>query len=389
MTSPQPNWGRLGASIYLPTGLSMVGVGAVSPLIALSARSLGASVAESAFIVGLLAIGGLVGALPAGVLATRFGERRVLIGAMLMDAAAFATAAWAPSVFALGAAVLSAGLAGAVLILARQAYLTTAVPFRYRARALSTLGGVFRMGTFVGPLLGAAVVSRGGLVWAYLMAALVSLAAAVITFTLPELPEPAPSGQPVRLGRMLLAHRRTYATLGLGAAALMLVRASRDAVLPLWGDDIGASAATISLVFALSSAVDMGLFYLGGSIMDRFGRHYVAVPAIVIMGTSFAALPLTHGLVGLVAVAVALGLGNGISAGAVMTLGSDASPEEGRSHFLAGWRLTTGIGQTLGPVMVAAITAVAPLAVACWAIAILGWSGGAWLWKWGRPKPAG
>ena len=146
MTSPQPNWGRLGASIYLPTGLSMVGVGAVSPLIALSARSLGASVAESAFIVGLLAIGGLVGALPAGVLATRFGERRVLIGAMLMDAAAFAAAAWAPSVFALGAAVLSAGLAGAVLILARQAYLTTAVPFRYRARALSTLGGVFKIG---------------------------------------------------------------------------------------------------------------------------------------------------------------------------------------------------------------------------------------------------
>lgn len=389
MTGAHPNWWRLGASIYLPTGLSMLGVGAVTPLIALSARALGASVAEAAFVVGLLAIGGLVGALPAGVIAARFGERRSLIVAMGADAVAFAVAGAARSVWLLGAAVLVAGLAGAMLILARQSYLTSAVPFAFRARALSTLGGTFRIGAFVGPLLGAAVLTHFGMMAAYLLAAAVSVLAAAITFGLPELPEPTASGAPVRLGPLLLAHRRVYATVGLGASTLMLVRAARDVVLPLWGDHIGLSPATVSLVFALSSGVDMALFYLGGSLMDRFGRRLVAVPAVVIMGTSFAALTFTTGLVGLIGVAVSLGLGNGISSGVVMTMGSDASPEVGRSEFLAGWRLTTGIGQTLGPVLVATVTAVAPLAAACWMIAALGWLGGVWMWRWGRPVESG
>ena len=212
-----PGWRRLGASIYLPTGLSMLGMGAVSPLIALSARALGASVSEAAFVVALLSLGGLLGALPAGVLAGRFGERRVLIAAMLVDAVAIAVMARAPNVLILGASVLTVGLAGAVLILARQTYLTTAVPFRYRARAFSTLGGVFRIGSFVGPLLGAAVLSVGGLVAAYLMASAVSVVAAMITLTLPDLPGTQAAHEPVGLGRILVEHRWTYATVGVGA----------------------------------------------------------------------------------------------------------------------------------------------------------------------------
>ena len=96
--------------------------------------------------------------------------------------------------------------------------------------------------------------------------------------------------------------------------------------------------------------------------------------------------PVASTIVGLGAVAVSLGLGNGISSGVVMTLGSDASPANGRHHFLAGWRLTTGLGQALGPLAIAAITAVAPLAWACVTVGVLGWVGGAWLWFWGSPQ---
>ena len=42
--------------------------------------------------------------------------------------------------------------------LARQAYLTEAIPIRMRARALSTLGGTFRIGLFIGPFVAAAIV---------------------------------------------------------------------------------------------------------------------------------------------------------------------------------------------------------------------------------------
>ena len=93
----------------------------------------------------------------------------------------------------------------------------------------------------------------------------------------------------------------------------------------------------------------MLLFYPGGAIMDRFGRVFVAVPSMVVLGLGFLLLPLTSTAVGIGAVACLMGLGNGISAGIVMTLGADASPAGHRSQFLGGWRLCADLGNASGP----------------------------------------
>lgn len=379
-------WRRLALSVYLPTALSFLGFGAVTPLIALTAHDLGATIPEAAFVVALLGIGSLLGALPAGVVAERFGEKRSLVGSLLVDAVCMLVAALAPTFAVLGAAVFVLGVSGAVLMIARQSFLTEFIPVRFRARALSTLGGVFRIGAFLGPLAGAAVVTGFGLRAAYWLAIGTSLAAAAVTLWLPDLPAaPAASDTPVRLAGVLRGHARTYLTIGLGASALMLVRASRDSLLPLWSAAIGLDAAQTSLMFAVSSFADLTLFYVGGSIMDRFGRSAVAVPSMLVMGTCFGVLPLATTVTAVAADALALGFGNGISSGVVLTLGSDASPRVGRAHFLAGWRLTTALGQAAGPLLVTLLAAVASLSAAAIVIGAIGWLGAAWLWFWGRP----
>ncbi|NMD46944.1 MAG: MFS transporter, partial [Propionibacterium sp.] len=62
----------------------------------------------------------------------------------------------------------------------------------------------------------------------------------------------------------------------------------------------------------------------------------------------------------------------------------------GRPQFLAGWRLTSGIGQAAGPLLVTAIAAVAPLGVAALTIGAIGITGAGWLWRWvGEPAVQG
>lgn len=385
-------WRRLAVSAYLPTMLSMVGHSATTPLLPLTALDLGSSVAEAALVTALMGLGTFLGALPAGYLADRFGEKRVLVGAAVVDAVLILMAALAPNVAVLSLVAVVLGVTAAVFGLARQGYLTHAVPIGYRARAMSTLGGVFRIGSFIGPLLGAAIIAAWELRAAYVLATVTSLLAGAVTLALPSLPEGHPAGgaasEPTRMGTVLRAHLRTYLTVGLGAAALTLVRSARDALLPLWSNSIGLDAAQTSLVFGASAGVDMLLFYLGGSLMDRHGRRAVALPAMLIMGTGLALLPLANGFGAILAVAVGLGLGNGISAGVVLTLGSDHAPRVGLAQFLAGWRLTTtGIGSMAGPLLISAITAVAPLAAACVAMGAVGWLGAAWLWRWTAPPP--
>ncbi|MGJ3509971.1 MFS transporter [Enemella sp. A6] len=382
MAGPKNNL-RFLIATYLPTTLATIGVGGILPLIPLTARQLGGSLEMAAFITALMGIGQLVGDLPAGVIAAKIGEKRALLAAAVLDAAALLTAWQAKNLFMLGAAVFVVGLATAVVGLARLSYLTVAVPPNWRARALSTLGGVFRIGFFVGPLIAAGIVAVWGMTPAYLLAAVMSITAGLVTLALPDLPaDPTPAGTtPPKVGlwSVLHEHRRVLATLGVGALSLMLVRSARQAILPLWSDHVGLDPAVSTLLFGISMGVDMTLFYFGGAIMDRFGRRYVVLPSMVIMGVGLLVLPLattafTIGLVGAL-----LGLGNGISSGVVMTMGSDASPAVGRTQFLAGWRLMADAGNAGGPLVISAVTVAFPLFVASLVVGVLSFLGGGWL----------
>ncbi len=139
---------------YGPTLLVSIGQGAILPLVALSARDLGAGIGLAAFFVALIGLGQLVGDLPAGALAARIGEQRALVGACVLDAVALLGAFLAPNLILLAVAIVAFGLSGAVFSLARLSYLTEAIPIGLRARGMATLGGTFRVGLFVGPFVG-------------------------------------------------------------------------------------------------------------------------------------------------------------------------------------------------------------------------------------------
>ncbi len=372
---------------YGPSVLSAVGTGAVAPVIVLSARDLGAGVNLAAFMVALLGVGQLLGDIPAGALAARLGERTALLLACGIEAVGMLGCALARHVWVLAASLVVLGLAASVFGLARQAYLTEVVPIRLRARALSTLGGVSRIGLFVGPFLGAAAVSRFGVSAAYGVGLLASAAAFALLLVVPDLTSGERAAQlrdPVRrsVGSVLLEHRRTLRTLGVGVLFISGARSCRTALVPLWAEGIGLDAAHTSLVFGIAGAVDMLLFYPGGRIMDRWGRLYVVVPSMVVLGLGMALLPLagSFGLVALVATVMAAG--NGLGSGVVMTLGADASPTRDRAQFLGGWRLMSDSGNAAGPGLISALTTVVPLAAAAVAMGALALAGAGWLRVW-------
>lgn len=382
------SWRTIALTAYGPTALVSVGTGAIVPLIALSARDLGASLGTAALVVALAGVGQLVGDLPAGALAARIGEKYALMAACAVDAVALLgayLAGRADSLVGLGAAVFVTGLANAVFSLARQAYLTEAVPIHARARAMSTLGGVFRLGSFLGPFAGALVVSRFSIGAAYAFAAAMSLLAAVLVAFLPDVGRTRGDAadrstviHPSVLS-VLARHRRVLLTLGLGVLVISAVRATRQVIIPLWAEAVGIGPAATSLIFGISAGVDLLMFYPGGAVMDRFGRVWVAVPSMIIMGLGLMLLPLTTSALTITLVACLLGFGNGISSGIVLTLGADTSPDVGRAQYLGGWRVCADLGNTLGPLIISAITAIASLVVAALVMGGLAWVGAAWL----------
>ena len=377
---------RIAVPAFGPSAIWSIGAGAVLPVVALSARGLGASVGLAALFVGITTVSEFAAAVPAGVLVERIGERRALVLAGLADAAACALALFAPSLWVLALAVLLLGPSGSVFLLARQSYLTAAAPVHLRARAMSTLGGVTRVGLFVGPLLGAPVVARWGPQGAFGVAVVAGVLAASLAWRTPDLgshhAESGAGASRVPVRQVVARHRRVLLTVGLGVLAIGLARSSRVVVVPLWAEHIGLDVAQTSLVFAAAALVEVVLFWPAGTVMDRHGRVWVAVPVSLLMGAGLLCLPLTTSLLGVAALALLMGVGNGLGSGIVMTLGADAAPEAGRAPFLGVWRLLSLVGHNGASVVVAAVAAVASIGVASVTVGLLTLAGGAWLARW-------
>ncbi|MFD6175423.1 MULTISPECIES: MFS transporter [unclassified Isoptericola] len=373
---------------FLPTLVLEIGIGALLPVVAVTATGRGATLTVAGLVAALLPLGKIAFDLPAGALAQRLGDRTAMLLAGGVAVLAFTAIALTTALWGLALGVLALGAANAVFNLARQAYLTEITPPLRRARVLSTLAGVHRIGLFLGPFAGAAVIaatSLQGAFWLGTGAALVAVAVLALVPPEPRAGAPLPragGGPRVSVAAVARDHRQLFATLGVAILLVSAVRGARQTVIPLWGEHLGLDAEVTSLVFGVSGALDMLLFYPAGKVMDRFGRLWVAVPSMLTMAAGLALLPFAHTVAAVTVVAAVLGVGNGMGSGIVMTLGADVAPAAVRPTFLSVWRLFQDTGDALGPLLLSAGAALGSLAAGVWATAALGGASAAALARW-------
>ena len=361
---------QIALTAFGPSLLFGLGEGAILPVIPLTARAMGASVPVTALLVGLIGIGSLLSNIPASLITMRHGERWTIVAGAIWCALAMALCGWSGNLVVFGIGSFMIGMSQAIFSLARQSYLTEVVPVAYRARAMSTLGGTMRIGMFIGPFVAAAAIHFFGLAAAYGVGMAALLASGALAARMPELgvhavdhPKDAINAErrAGTIGSTLRDNRQVFVTLGLGILLVSAVRATRQTVIPLWADHLALEPSVTSLIYGLAGGVEMLLFYPAGRVMDLMGRRWVAVPSLLIMGAGLLALPLTHDATTLLLAAMAIGFGNGIGSGMIMTLGADHSPHQGRAHFLGLWRLMSDVGASCGPVLLSLLAAVATL----------------------------
>ena len=404
---------------FLPAALFAIGEGAIIPIIPIAADSLGASLAFAGFVAALILVGELIGDVPSGVVVGRIGERNAMIGAAVVSVVGLLVCVVAPNAWLLALGVFLVGVSTAVFALARHAYMTTAIPLRIRARALSSLGGVFRFGFFVGPFLSAGVVHLTGTTQsAFWIHVVCCLAAAVVLLVLrdpatgvrglrlptrasrpdngsslattgavappathPDEPSTDTGAQFVEreahgLFRTIRDNRAVLARLGSGAALIGALRAGRQVILPLWAVSVGLDDASAALVIGIAGAVDFALFYTSGQIMDRWGRLASALPCMLGLAVSYFLLAWSGHLdarVGwFVGIAIGMSLANGVGSGILMTLGADLAPRGNPAPFLGAWRFTGDLGSAAAPLLISGVTAVASLALASGVMGVLG-----------------
>ncbi len=358
----------LAFSVYLPTIFFSIGQGAAIPAIPLFARELGASLALAAFIVALRGIGQIIGDVPAGLAVSKWGDKGAMVAGTTLIGIVAIGASLSPTPLTLGALVLVMGVGWAFWQIARLAYVSEVAPLEQRGRALSMTGGMNRIGNFIGPAIGGLLGEYVGLQFAFILQAVMGLAAAAMMFIVVREARIAREMLGVsirgRLVQTVTNHREIYLRAGPPIISLGVVRQARQVFLPLWGEQIGLGPGQIGLITSASFFIDATIFYPIGLIMDTKGRKWVAVPCLITMAISLAILPLTDTFTTFLLVGMLIGLGNGFGSGINMTLGADFSPDVGRGEFLGVWRLISDVGQGGGPIVISAVTGLVTLGAA-------------------------
>lgn len=357
-STPESRLLRRVVPLYAATGLCATSRGALFLLVPLNALELGGIFSGFA-VPGMLAVGSALVNVPAAAAVSRFGDRAVMIGGLVMGFVGAVTLALTSSLLLMAAAAFVYGIGMGVWGLARLVHLAESVPASRRGRAIAPVGGMFRVGMFLGPGLGGLMAEALGREATLLSAAALVFASAAIVVV--HVPEGAVVGSRRSASPLSVVvdvvrdHGGTLATAGAAMWALSLLRAARVLLLPLCGAVLGVDTASIGFAKSASAFADMLLFYPAGQIMDRLGRKWTALPCLLTLSVGVLAIGWADGYVAFLVGGIVAGIGNGFGSGINMTLAGDFAPEDARADFIGVWRLLSDAGAAISPFVMGAV----------------------------------
>lgn len=344
---------------------------------------LGGSMAEAAAVVGLRGIGMMLADIPAGLMLEKVGDKFMMLFASILFFTAMLMMGLIPETLIIMASAILLGFAHGCWLVGRISYVGLVAEARERGRVMALSAGIIRFGSVIGPITAGVFISLLGYEHTILLFAFSSLLMAffVMGWVVNHLPSQlSENSNPVshkshsimQIADVMVEHRKLFATAGVGAISLMLVRSSRSLLLPLIGAALLLDESSIGFAIACGAVVDTLLFYPAGSLMDRIGRKPILLISLFALGCGLIGMSFVNSYYALIGIAVLLGLGNGFSAGVIMTIGADLAPDKNRGGFIGVWRLLTDMGTTAGPFIIGGTVKVLSLAAAAQLAGALG-----------------
>jgi MFS family permease len=284
---------------------------------------------------------------------SRLGRRRpYLMGGGLLSAVAVVWLAWGTGYGQLFAAVLMLQFGYNVAIAAYQAYIPEVAPAESRGRASGYLGLMQSVGALAGAIGAAFLVHGSTYRWMLLGLALLLVAGVAITvWGVPEgQPAPRPAASPAARPRgayrdlWWAAITRGLVLLAFYTLLTYLAYYLKDVEhLTHYVQDTSYAVAVTITAAALATL-------WAGTRSDAIGRRAIVCAAGVLMGLGGAAFLAVHGLVGILAVGAAFGLGYGSYISVDWALVSDVLPDSSVvARDMGLWGLSTTLPQMVAP----------------------------------------
>ena len=322
-----------------------LGYGIVAPSIPAFARGFGVSAAAAASVISAFALMRVAGALPAGRLADRFGERRTMAVGIGIVAVSSLVAGLSHSFVQLIVLRGVGGVGSAMFSVGAQTLLLRTVRSDQRGRASGLYTGAFLLGSISGPAIGGLVAAWSLRAPFFIYGVMLAIPTAIAFAVLRDKPAqaddadapvqdvpaadgvltggqvadtPVQAGPGQRPGMLaglgnVLRSRAYQAAAAANLADGFAVLGVRSAIVPLFVRDVLHKSPTwTGIGFGVVAALNAAMLLPAGRVADTIGRRPVIVGGCLLSGAGMILLAFVPGVGGFLAAMAALGLGSGM-----------------------------------------------------------------------------
>ena len=225
------------------------------------------------------------------------------------------------------------------------AYVADLLPASERSRWIGVNFGFNQIAVAVGPALGELLIVHVGFASFFLMSSAFMGGAIFLLWQIARRSVPPPSSpfQALEVGRIfgrVLLQRRTRHLY----AVLLLMSCGLGAVFGFSATYLHGLGLSSGLFFMVYAVVNGGLRIGAGGLSDRYGRVLIVIPTLAAFGLGLLLYGVTRGPVLLVAAAILIGLGFGLSNPAIMAQLLDRSDPRLRGRVIGGFYFAYQLG---------------------------------------------
>ncbi len=373
--------------VFAVTLMAVLGVASITPAFPAVIRHFQISGHAVGWLITSFTLPGVFLTPVLGVMADRWGRKRILVPSLLLFGLAGGACALVDSFDLLVELRFAQGVGAAALGSLNVTIIGDLYAGRERGAAMGYNASVLSVGTAAYPLVGGALALLG---WR-LPFILPLFAIPVGLFVLVRLRNPEPrmiEGLRSYFGGVLShVNRRVLGLFFVSVATFILLYGSFLTFLPiLISDRFGMSSFVIGLILSSMSVTTAATASQLGKLLQLFDEGTLIASSFLFYAGSLLLVPLMPGVWFLFIPSVLFGVAQGMNLPSILTLLSHLAPTERRGVFMSMNGMVLRLGQTLGPIVMGFFYSTWSLGVAFWAGAVIAATSGVVAWLTVRGK---
>ena len=330
-----------------------------SPVLPLFARHLGANPSSIGFIAAVSAFAGVAFSVPAGILADRFGKKKLIIVAAIIFASAPFSYLLVVETLQLAAVRLYHGIATAIFIPVAMAMVAD-LSQKERGEKLGWFSTATLAGRFMAPIIGGGILalftldSSTGYVVVYLVCGGTGIFALVFAS---QVPEPEKKGQVNRTWadtfhkfKTVIVERKILLTC-MVEAAILFAYGTFETFLPLYAVTNGLTAVHVGILLSGQIIILALTKPIMGKFSDKHGRKQQIFTGGILGAACIGGFSLTTSFLPLFCLSIIFGLCLSIVTSATSAYIADLSSTETRGSAMGMLGSIMDIGHTAGPLI--------------------------------------